>query len=240
MEANGDIPSDLSHRDVLIDATQGWSKLALKLWDGLEIALNHSPRSKLELRAVWENITTQETDLANLDATLICAFLERSIFEEDSGRILVTPPSSSVSLPLLTPISTHRKSGAEPFLPWLFSRQDRRIKLQAVCASVLLLMTSGLMLREQRVNAARDGAYRKILVAKMQQNDLGIVESAESFFSNAPLGKDERNQQVINLYSESLVRWVAQQEKQLDINAQKHLERYRTALNTIKSGETRP
>lgn len=193
----------------------------------------------------WQNIRALKSGIKVLEECRKNYPENLSIFEALDRRILVTPPPPSIktfvtTFPLLMPISTHCKFGAEPFLAWLFSRQDRRIKLQATFASVLLLMTTGLILREQRVNAVRDGAYRKILVAKMQQDDLGIVENAELFFSDAPLGKDGRNQQVINLYSESLVRWVAQQQEQLDANAQKHLERYRIALNIAKSGGNQP
>jgi tetratricopeptide (TPR) repeat protein len=238
MGANGDILSlDLSQRAILIDATQGWSTLALKLWDSLGIALSHSPRSNLEIRAMWEHIIANEPDLVGLDSKLICAFLERSFFEEKGDQIPATPPSLSMTPTLLQPTSNHRKFGTEPFLPWLFSRQDRRIKLQALLASVFLLAATGVMLREQRVNTTRDSAYQQILVAKSQQNDLGVVENAELFLSDAPLGADKRNEQVTSLYSESLVRWFAQQEDQLDASAQKHLERYRNALKTVKPVE---
>jgi hypothetical protein len=238
MGANGDILSlDLNQRAILIDATQGWSKLALKLWDSLGIAFSNSPRSKLEIRAMWENITANESDLVGLDSKLICTFLERSFFEEDGDQIPATPPSLPITPTLLQPTSIGRKFGTEPFLPWLFSRQDRRIKLQAVLASILLLASSGIMLRERRVNTTRDSAYQQILEAKSQQNDLGVVENAELFLADAPLGTDKRNEQVMSLYSESLVRWFAQQGDQLDSSALQHLERYRTALKTVKSEE---
>jgi hypothetical protein len=137
--------------------------------------------------------------------------------------------------PTLTPIAVKRQRGAEPLLPWLFSSQDKRIKIQAAIASVLVLVAGGLGIQDKLRISARENAYQQILAAEQIQDNLSVVQGAETFFANSPLsGKDGRNEQVMELYTQSLVRWFAQQENSPDADAQKHLERYRQIMNPVK------
>lgn len=144
-----------------------------------------------------------------------------------------TPPNS----PLLTPISTKRKPGADPFLTWLFSSQDIRLKSQAVVAIVLVVIAGTLTIQDLSALSVRNAAYQKILQAEQQQEILDIVKGAEEFFSKTPVvGKDGREQQVMQLYSEALVRWVAQQGEQLDAKTKVRIDRYQAVLNNSKQG----
>lgn len=241
MQALQGITPDLDNRETMIEGTQGWSKLALKLWYKVSDLWQKPPRSSLEIQAAWDAVIANDADLASLDSQSICKFLGSKLFEEESDRVLITPPVPATSPLQLTPISSSRKLGTEPLLPWLFSRQDGRIKLQATVASVLFLTAGGLTLREQQASAIRDASYQNILVANRYQDDLRVVQQSEAFFAHAPLsGKDGRKQQVMELYSKSLVRWVAQQDDQPDATTQKHLDRYRTVLNTVQPSENQP
>ena len=62
------------------------------------------------------------------------------------------------------------------------------------------------------------------------------MKASEVFFTNQPFsGKDRRNQQIMQLYTESLVRWFAQQQSaSQDSSAQMYLTRYRQVTNTVK------
>jgi hypothetical protein len=227
-------PADSSMAQV-IESAKGWSKLALQLWEGISNILSKPPQFRKDIGLAWNAVVAKEANLAGLDSALICTFLEDRLFGKADQRVLITPPASSVAPTLLNPISRSRKRGAEPLLPWLFSRQDRRIKVQAAIASILVLVAGGLMIRDLALQSAREEAYQKILVAEQQQHDLGVVKAAETFFANAPLaGQDRRTQQVMNLYTESLVRWFTQQGEQPNADAQSHLDRYRAVMNTVK------
>jgi hypothetical protein len=84
-------------------------------------------------------------------------------------------------------------------------------------------------------SSARDAAYQQILASEQIQDDLRVVEASEVFFTNQPFsGKDRRNQQVMQLYTESLVRWFAQQSASPDSSAHMYLKRYRQVTNTVK------
>jgi hypothetical protein len=122
----------------------------------------------------------------------------------------------------------------------LFSRVvntlDWRINLRATVASVLVLIAGGIVTQDRLKSSARDAAYQQILASEQIQDDLGVVKASEVFFTNQPFsGKDRRNQQIMQLYTESLVRWFAQQQSASpDSSAQMYLTRYRQVTNTVK------
>jgi hypothetical protein len=220
-----------------IGSNSGWIGKALHLWDAVKNVLQNPPSSKASLAGLWQWAILDKPDLAELDANVICAFLERKLFEEKSDRVLVTPPPDTpTEISLLTPIYTQRQAGAEPFLPWLFSSQDRRIKLQAAIATFLVAITGYVVIREPMTVVARNQSYQQVIAAKNLQNDEQVLEAAENFFNNASLmSKDARTPQVIELYTKSFVRWFSQQpEPQLNETAQKHLKQYRQLQNNIK------
>jgi len=118
----------------------------------------------------------------------------------------------------------------------VFNTLDWRINLRATVASVLVLIAGGIVTQDRLKSSARDAAYQQILASEQIQDDLGVVKASEVFFTNQPFsGKDRRNQQIMQLYTESLVRWFAQQQSaSSDSSAQMYLTRYRQVTNTVK------
>jgi len=118
----------------------------------------------------------------------------------------------------------------------VFNTLDWRINLRATVASVLVLIAGGIVTQDRLKSSARDAAYQQILASEQIQDDLGVVKASEVFFTNQPFsGKDRRNQQIMQLYTESLVRWFAQQQSASpDSSAQMYLTRYRQVTNTVK------
>jgi hypothetical protein len=165
--------------------------------------------------------------LVELDTTLIHAFLKRKLFGNEQEQIAPGNSALSADLSVLTPRFNKRKPGREPFLLWLFSCQNIRLKIQAVIASVLVLTAGMVTIQDLSIRSARNLAYEQIQDAELQQDILGVVEGAEKFLDQTPLsGEDERDQQVREIYSSALVRWLARQNNPLDEKAQVHLERY--------------
>jgi hypothetical protein len=227
-------------KELLTESTAGWSRQALLLLDGLNDVFNN-PRSQWDLEAVWQAVVVEKPELAELDQGLIFAFLDRKLFRSTDGSVAPETPTLLLDLPVLTPLSTRHKRSAEPFIPWLFSRQDIRIKLQAAAASVLVLTAAGLTIQDTSVRSARDAAYRQVLEANQGQDYLKVLEGAEKFFANTPLsGKDGRDEQVKNLSSEALVRWFAQQREPLNADAQARIKRYRAVMSNSTQPENQP
>ena len=221
-----------SGKELSTESTTDWGRQALLLLDGLHLIFNNPPQNQWDLAAAWEAVVAKKPELAQFDSGLIYTFLDRKLFR--SMEEPVTPETSVPlsELPRLTPVSVERKRGAEPFLPWLFSHQDLRIKVQAAVATVLVLTAGGLTIQDRSIRSTRDTAYQQILEAEQQEDHLSVIKGAEEFFANSPLsGKGERDRQVMQLYSEAVVRWVAQQEEPLDNEVQKHLDRYRAEIS---------
>ena len=139
--------------------------------------------------------------------------------------------------PVTTGLSTKRHRGGEPFGFWLFSGQDKLIKIQAAIAIVLILLVGGLTIRDFVARTTRNTAYNQIIEAIENQDYLGVIEGAESYFANTPLsGKDERDAQVIDIYREAFVRWFVGL-GELDHEAQAHIERYQTLIFKQRGGD---
>ncbi|HVG33779.1 MAG TPA: hypothetical protein VM911_11880 [Pyrinomonadaceae bacterium] len=125
-----------------------------------------------------------------------------------------------------TPVTERRRPPARASL---LAELDMRVMLQVLVAFVLLLVAGGLLARDVWVRKARDTAFRQMVDANSRREYLHVIEGAEKFLSHAPLNgsRDAREADVISLYSEALVHWVAQQPGKLDSNALAHVSRYK-------------
>lgn len=219
-------------KTIPIGSTSSWTRKVIELRNAVRNVLQNPPSSKANLASLWEWTVFDKPDLAELDANVICAFLESKLFEEESN-LMITPPSETTTEAfLLTPTYHERQPGAEPFLPWLVSSQDRRIKLQAIVATVLVAVTGYVVTQEHTRAVARDRAYQQLIITEGLQNNKQALEAAENFFDNISfMSKDARTPWVEELYTKSFVRWFAQQpETQLNEAANKHLQRYRQLM----------
>jgi hypothetical protein len=230
-----------SGEELPTESAPDWSRQALLLVDGLNSIFNNPPQNPWDLAAAWEAVVVKMPELAELDRGLIFAFLDRKLFRSTEETMPPKTPVPPLEPPILTSVATKRKRSAEPFILWLLSRQDIRIKLQAVIATVLVLTAAGLTIQDTSVRSARDAAYRQILEANQGQDYLKVLEGAEKFFANTPLsGKDGRDQQVKNLYSKALVRWFAQQTDPLNADTQARIKRYRAVMSNSTQPENQP
>jgi len=125
----------------------------------------------------------------------------------------------------------------EPFIPWLLSTQDKRIKIQAIAAIVVAIITGCIIMRERAIVAKRDNAYQTILAAKQVQNDEAVLKASKEFFNNTSLlKKDERTAQILAIYEESLVRWFPQQtEGKVQPENNEYLELYKQLHETTEA-----
>lgn len=136
-----------------------------------------------------------------------------------------TEPSTPVAV--ASPAS-RRRGDREPAFEWLLSRQDLRVKLQGLAAAVLLLLAGTWSWEEGHNRELRDTAYEQILEANAAGEKIAVLQGAEAFLST-PLrgGDDRREQQVLDIYSENLTRWIVEERNVLDEEDRQRIERYR-------------
>jgi hypothetical protein len=196
--------------------------------------LREPPSSRGEVAAAWERMAAEDEDLAKLDTAPICAYLTQRLFEDEPAPAQRASAPASATLqqpPVMAGVSTRRRWGGEPFALWLFSGKDKRVKVQAVVALILVLLAGWLAVRDLSVRAARDAAYAQIVEAAGSQDPLGIIQGAEVYFTNEPLsGRDGRDEQVQALYTEAFVRWFVGLEGEPDADAQTRIERYQALI----------
>jgi hypothetical protein len=212
-----------------------WDERARALLEGLGRVLAMPPEDPSGLAAIWADVAAQHTDLADLEPSRICTFLERRLFGEEQDQAATQTMVPLPVPPILTVVPTKHRRGGEPFDYWLLSRQDLRLKVQAAVAIGGLLVAGGLTVSDALARKVRDTAYHQIVEAAETQAYLGIIEGAEAFLAHPALnGYDERQRQVMDLYNEALVRWFVEQEGELDTEAEAHLKRYHTLILNSK------
>ena len=121
----------------------------------------------------------------------------------------------------------------------LLTELDMRVMLQMVVAVVLLAVAGGLLARDVWARQARDTAFRQMMDANGRREYLHVIEGAEKFLTHPPTsgGKDAREANVVSLYSEALVHWVAQQPGKLDADTLAHVARYKQLVKSKDSGK---
>jgi hypothetical protein len=222
-------------RDIgLSEPSDRWDERSRALLVAMTQVLREPPSSRGEMAAAWDQMAAEDKDLAKLDTAPICAYLTQRLFEDEPAPAQRASAPASATLqqpPVMAGVSTRRRWGGEPFALWLFSGKDKRIKVQAVVALVLVLLVGWLAIRDLSVRAARDAAYAQIVETAGSQDPLGIIQGAEAYFANKPLnGRDGRDEQVRTLYTEAFVRWFVELENNLDTDAQAHIDHYQALV----------
>lgn len=150
--------------------------------------------------------------------------------DEDSSSSATTPLGELDEL-LGTSGGEHR---GQPRRNSLLAELNMRVILQVAMAVVLLAVAGGLLAREAWARQARDTAFKQMTEANGRREYLHIIEGAEKFLTHLPGNgsKDARQANVVNLYSEALVHWVAQQPGKLDAPALARVERYKQLVKS--------
>ncbi|AFY99351.1 hypothetical protein [Calothrix sp. PCC 6303] len=197
-----------------IESTGNLINTALQLQEAVHSLLQEVPQAKEAIQPAWKKLVETKPDLADLDSALICDYLKHILFgEEREHNIFVATSTGNVqATQVLTPVSTKGKFSMEPFIPWVLSSQDKRIKIQAVLAGILILASGFVMMREKTTFVVRKTAFQQILTASQVQNDQAVLKASKSFFQNGSIfNKDERATEIKELFTESLLRWFPQQ-----------------------------
>jgi hypothetical protein len=118
----------------------------------------------------------------------------------------------------------------------LLTELNIRVMLQLVVAVLLLAVAGVLLVRDVWARQARDTAFHQMVDATGRGEYLRVIEGAEKFLTRSPLNgsNDAREANVVSLYSEALMHWVAQQPGKLDTAALAYVRRYQ---QLVKSGD---
>ncbi|MBD2259302.1 hypothetical protein [Pseudanabaena sp. FACHB-2040] len=201
---------------------------ALALYNSLSQILQQPPPDKASLTDDWQRVSRAHPDLAVLPSGPICAFLEQRLWKTGAAIPIVTPPPP-IENPVVLPTQLDPQPSHEPLLPWLFSRQNPVLKTQMALAIAALLAAGGLGLYEFSVRTTRARAYAELVTAAQADRPLVVMESAETFLSRSTLsGKDAREAQVKQLYTQAFVSWFLQQPNSPEAaTLQRYGQRYR-------------
>ena len=210
-----------------------WDLRASILYETLTELAAEPPETLNELADRWQQATTDEPLLSEIDYARVFTFLRNRLFEGGEQEATDTSPTCLPpdDPPLLTLSATKVKRSGEPISYWLFSGQDKRLKALAAFAIVLVLFAGWLGIRQSSHRNTQDELYQTILKEKDSQRYLEVVENCERFLSYSSPGKDSRRVKVINYYKEALLSLVLQQAGDPTPEVIRHLENYR-----IRSG----
>lgn len=238
-----DHPSLVQAAIKLARAMQVWHQLpglpadpteqqARSLHAGLAHIFQQPPPDKASLPDDWQRVCQAQPELAELPAEPICEFLEQRLWKKQIPSPTITPPPSPPDAVVIQPRYQYPQPSQEPFLPWLFSRQNPLLKAQMGAAVVALLIAGSLGLYELSTRSTRARAYAQLLEANQQDKFINVMESAETFLSRTPLsGKDARESQVKDLYSQAFVNWFMQQPTSpQDSKVHRHVNRYQKLM----------
>ncbi len=218
-------------RKIGLPATEiSTDEMSTELVLGMSDVMNEKPANLDAIVQVWQNVIVQRPLLAALDSAQICAYIESRINLDEKAIVdeVATPVSPQpINPPWIEMGTVKYRRGGEPFGLWLFSGQDRRLKLQAFAAILLVLFASIFLFQQTRIREARETAYEALAVAAQNENYLGVIEAAEAYFSNQPLSRDLRDSQVRQLYDEAFVRWFVTSEQEPSQTAMVHIEFYK-------------
>lgn len=217
----------LWHRMGLAEPADRWNARASKLLNAVNQIRTAAPPTS-DLRAVaWREIARLDSDLNQLDEKVVCGFLQGEFQGEGDPREKISA-GSPAKVPMLAATEPSPKQAGEPMDYWLMSRRDLRLKLQGVAAIVLLLVVGGLIFKDLRARSIRTATYHNILQAANDRQYLQVIQGAENFLSHPLVATDDaRDAEVIKLYNEALVLWVARQPGSLNTEAENHVKRYR-------------
>ncbi len=214
--------------------TEDWDQRAERLCAVLADAFEKKPDRPEELDPLWRQLVAGDPMLSELDPQLAVNFLRERLFPEHNQAEAAAPAEANPpALPELRFEAAKRRSGEEPFVFWLFSREGIRLKLLSSAACLLLVCALSLAAFDALRSSQQDRAYAALLQASQNGNYAGVVENAENFLSHPALHDDDRTAEVKSLYAEGLVRWFSLMPKTPNEDALQRARRYRQLTASV-------
>lgn len=206
-----------------------WDERAIGLRNALAAVLADPPAHPEGLPDAWSKAKTGDSDLAELDASLVQVFLRHRLFDNGKSEQPAAHSPDVVPGPAAVPAIAiaDKRPSIEPLDYWLFSRQDLRVKLQAVAAVVVLVVAGIWYVTDTRSRDVREQAYQSIAQAVAAGADEDVIRAAETFLSAKVAAHDKREDEVLRHYDAAFARWFVANSYALDEEGQRRIGRYR-------------
>jgi hypothetical protein len=171
------------------------------------IAVLESDPSGDRFNQLWSTVVAASPPLQALDPLRVARFARNPVWADSEPSL--DPPQPSVS-PLIAGKAKRQRD--VPFQYWVWSGENRWLKLQVVVAIMLLFGGTWFAARQHAHRATREIAYQSLNRAFNKGDYETAMRAAETFLGARISGEDLRKPEVIRLYSESLVRWFTAQD----------------------------
>jgi hypothetical protein len=188
----------------LAEPAQDWGRRALHLQTAL-MGLLDLGMAGGDVASAWSELCQHDPELAELDSSAICAFLERVLHRQtdDAPAGDANRDQSQAAATVALDLSALRpRFSIEPPGYWAFSRRDLAWKA-ASCAAVLLLLAAAAAWGYDRLQRdRRDGAFEQLLAAASQQNALSAEQHGRAFLAAEPLLAQDPREEAVAHYLE--------------------------------------
>jgi hypothetical protein len=201
---------------------------ALALEDAIQTVVNAQPTHAGDLPAFWGRVSQDNSHLRELDSKRVCEYLAHRLFGSAFASAPADVPPSEVA-PVALRVDVPVRS-SEPFVYWLFSRRNLRVKWQVLAAIALTVIAVVVGLAEFQARTIRREAYQSLREARNQASYESMIDAAEKFLSQRVIGRDDRISEVEALYSEALIRWFNEMGPSPE-QAERRISRYRQLLS---------
>jgi hypothetical protein len=201
----------------------------LALFEALETIQHDYSENASQLAELWSRVAQDNPHLAALHTPSVLALLQKRLCGTTSQVLGEEATSTWYTQAEAPPVLSETRQSSFPWLYWLCSRQDRRLKLQCVVAVLLVVIAAGIAFTEYSRRHVRSAAYSHLRQAYDRREYTEVLDAAERFLSLPIHGADSRITDVERLYSESFVRWFTEHAPTSD-EAEGRAQRFRALL----------
>jgi hypothetical protein len=201
----------------------------LALFEAIETIQHNHPEKASQLAELWNRVAQDNPHLVALHTPRVVALLQKRLCGPTNHVVEEETPSTWQAQVETPPVLPETRRSSFPWLYWLCSRQDQRLKLQCVAAIVLVSLAVGTALTEYSRRHVRSAAYLHLRQAYDHREYAEVLDAAERFLSLPIYGTDSRVTEVERLYSESFVRWFTERAPTPD-EAEDRAQRFRALL----------
>lgn len=211
-----------------------WDERATTLYNAMLEVANASPTDSMALRDKWRAAVLQAPLLEGVSedkvVTYLCTVLELSTPTPASvaAEQERSPDAAGTRLrPLIEGLPAMGLANGPPFSFWLFSPEERRLKIQVACAAALLLITLGVQTLDGHRSATRARLLGRLNGALTSGQPTAVMDAAQSYLAApAPLRGDPSETEVRGVYLQALKRQLATHAGVPDADSNKYLRRF--------------
>jgi len=207
-----------------------WPNRAESLLSALAEVLTLQPKDRRGIEEAWKTVVRDNPDLSDIEDEKVIQFLVYRLLGgtwEAAKPVEISDPPEPSDPPLLSIACMSKQRGGAPFGFWIYSGEDRGMKLRWAVVTVLVATALALGFWESTQRTRRDHAFAALRQANMNQDVSGVLTAAERFLTAHSFASDPREPEVISAYQRAIVDWFTGLQKVTDAD-QTAIARFRT------------